>query len=399
MNAQWQTIKLKDVADLIMGQSPKSDTYNKGGMGLPFYQGKADFGSVFPKARIYCSEPIKVAEKDDVLISVRAPVGDLNLSSGKSCIGRGLAAIRARKINYLFLYYQLKSLQKQIENLGVGSTFKSINKNILADLELSVPESGGEQQTIATILSKIQEAIENQDKIIKTTTELKKSLMRKIFSEGLNGEPLKETEIGKIPKSWEVATLEGVSKKLKAGGTPSTGNKNFWGGKIPLVKVEDVVNARKYLARTNLSITEDGLNNSSAYLLPADSILFTMYGTAGEVTINTVPVAPTQNVLGIIKSDAVDNEYLYYALNFSKTDTLERIMDKTIFKHFTLAKAKKLLLPLPPMNEQKEIAKILSAVDSKIEIAKKLTSTKTDLFKSMLNNLMSGEIRVNNLKL
>ncbi len=296
-----------------------------------------------------------------------------------------------RLFNPKFLYYFFKNLN--IPSRGYNRHFK-----ILKEYEVVQPPLS-EQQTIATILSKIQEAIENQNSIIKTTTELKAALMKKIFTEGLNGEPLKETEIGKIPKSWEVTTLEKVSQKLKAGGTPKTGNKNFWGGNVPLVKVEDVVNARKYLTKTNLNITEDGLNNSSAYLLPADSILFTMYGTAGEVTINTIPVAPTQNVLGIIKSDTVDTEFLYYALVFSRTNALEKIMDKTIFKHFTLAKAKQLLLPLPLMSEQQEIAKVFSAVDAKIENVKKLTSVKTDLFKSTLNNLMSGEIRVNNITL
>jgi len=296
-----------------------------------------------------------------------------------------------RLFNPKFLYYFFKNLN--IPSRGYNRHFK-----ILKEYEVVQPPLS-EQQTIATILSKIQEAIENQNSIIKTTTELKAALMKKIFTEGLNGEPLKETEIGKIPTSWEVTTLEKVSQKLKAGGTPKTGNKNFWGGNVPLVKVEDVVNARKYLTKTNLNITEDGLNNSSAYLLPADSILFTMYGTAGEVTINTIPVAPTQNVLGIIKSDTVDTEFLYYALVFSRTNALEKIMDKTIFKHFTLAKAKQLLLPLPLMSEQQEIAKVFSAVDAKIENVKKLTSVKTDLFKSTLNNLMSGEIRVNNITL
>ena len=111
--------------------------------------------------------------------------------------------------NPKFLYYFFRSLN--IPSRGYNRHFK-----ILKEHEIIQPPLP-EQQTIAHILSKIQEAIENQDKIIKTTTELKKSLMRKIFSEGLNGEPLKQTEIGKIPKSWKVTTLEEVSQKLRAG--------------------------------------------------------------------------------------------------------------------------------------------------------------------------------------
>lgn len=164
----------------------------------------------------------------------------------------------------------------------------------------------------------------------------------------------KQTDIGLIPEDWEVKTLEDVTEKLKAGGTPRTTEESYWNGNIPLVKVEDVVNARKYLTKTNLYITQEGLINSSAYLLPKNSLLFTMYGTAGEVAINTIPVAPTQNVLGIMQVSDIDSNFIYYALKFSKTGSLERIVDRTIFKHFTLAKAKRLLLPLPPLTEQKK---------------------------------------------
>lgn len=80
---------LKDVAIIIAGQSPDSKYYNTKGEGLPFFQGKADFGVLYPKIRTYCSQPTKIAEKDDILLSVRAPVGPTNLSPGKVCIGRG----------------------------------------------------------------------------------------------------------------------------------------------------------------------------------------------------------------------------------------------------------------------------------------------------------------------
>ena len=86
--------KLKDCCQIIAGQSPESKYYNTNGEGLPFFQGKADFGALYPKVRMYCSQSTKIAEKDDILLSVRAPVGPTNLSPGKVCIGRGLTAIR-----------------------------------------------------------------------------------------------------------------------------------------------------------------------------------------------------------------------------------------------------------------------------------------------------------------
>ncbi len=199
----------------------------------------------------------------------------------------------------------------------------------------------------------------------------------------------KATEIGLIPEDWELKTLEDVTNKLKAGGTPRTTEESYWNGDIPLVKVEDVVNTSKYLTATNLYITEDGLNNSSAYLLPENSLLFTMYGTAGEVAINTIPVAPTQNVLGIIQNSEIDSNFLYYALKFSKTSSLERIVDRTIFKHFTLAKAKRLLLTVPPLPEQKKIAHVLSKIQQAIETQEKIIKTTQELKKALMQKLFT----------
>ena len=104
-----RTLKLKDGCTIIAGQSPESKYYNTDGIAIPFFQGKEDFGSLYPTVRVYCSKPTKVAEKEDILLSVRAPVGPTNLSSGRVCIGRGLAAIRPSSeldLRYLLYYFR-----------------------------------------------------------------------------------------------------------------------------------------------------------------------------------------------------------------------------------------------------------------------------------------------------
>ena len=133
--------QLDEVADIIMGQSPLSQSYNIDKKGLPFYQGKTEFGDIYIKeSNIYCNSPIKIAEKNDILMSVRAPVGDVNIAIHKSCIGRGLASIRVKKIDYLYLFYLLKEQKTKIEKMGVGSTFKAINKNNISSLKMSIVE-------------------------------------------------------------------------------------------------------------------------------------------------------------------------------------------------------------------------------------------------------------------
>lgn len=137
--------RLKDIANITMGQSPDSSSYNNEKDGLPFFQGNADFGELYPKERFWCNAPKKVAMPGDILISVRAPIGALNYSKGKSCIGRGLAAITIENIverNYIF--HLLKARNNYLNSMGTGSTFKAIGKNVLE--EILIPQISREEQ-------------------------------------------------------------------------------------------------------------------------------------------------------------------------------------------------------------------------------------------------------------
>jgi len=175
---EWKIIRLKDVALIIMGQSPPSSTYNKEGIGLPFLQGKMEFGNIYPSPLMYCSKPIKIAEANDILISVRAPVGDVNLAPYKLCIGRGLAAIRfnRRKADYLFYFYYLQKIKTFLEILGKGSTFKAIVKNDLETLKVPLP-SLEEQRIISRILLAVDKELEVKRKRKKKLERIKRALM------------------------------------------------------------------------------------------------------------------------------------------------------------------------------------------------------------------------------
>lgn len=159
----WEVFKLgnKNVAIIIMGQSPPSSTYNEEGNGLPFLQGKAEFGEIFPSPVIYCSKPMKIAEKNDILLSVRAPVGDVNIAPFKCCIGRGLSSLRAKseKLHYLFLFYYLIFSNKRFESLSMGSTFKAIRKGEIQNYKIPLPPLS-EQQEIAEILTTADKKLE-----------------------------------------------------------------------------------------------------------------------------------------------------------------------------------------------------------------------------------------------
>ena len=146
---------LSDVATVVMGQSPQSSTYNKSGDGLPFFQGKADFGETYPRIRIWCVQPNKIAETDDILLSIRAPVGPTNLAPSQCCIGRGLAAIRPEAgLTLKFLLYAFRCFEDQLNARGTGTTFKAVSGKIVREFSFPIPPQA-EQTRIADTLDEL----------------------------------------------------------------------------------------------------------------------------------------------------------------------------------------------------------------------------------------------------
>ena len=150
--AGWERVRLGEVCEIILGQSPPSDTYRKSPDGLPFFQGKADFGKVSPKPTTWCVAPKKIAEPGDILISVRAPVGPTNVASERCCIGRGLAALRAKnEVDRDFLLACLKLYETEIADMSSGSTFKAITGKQLRGVEFPIPPLAEQRRIVARL--------------------------------------------------------------------------------------------------------------------------------------------------------------------------------------------------------------------------------------------------------
>ena len=148
----WETVKLGDVATVIAGQSPAGENYNKDGIGTPFMQGKKDYGDKFPNPpTVWTTSVTKLAEKGDILMSVRAPVGALNIANQQVCIGRGLAAIRASEnIELDYLFYALLQISAKLEG-NSGAIFNSINKKEIEEIEFVLPPLAEQQRIVAKL--------------------------------------------------------------------------------------------------------------------------------------------------------------------------------------------------------------------------------------------------------
>lgn len=131
---------LSDIANITMGQSPSGSSYNEDGIGTIFFQGRAEFGNRFPSVRLYTTEPKRMACKNDILMSVRAPVGDINIAHEDCCIGRGLGAIQSKYSYQSFVLYTMFSLKKQLDVFnGEGTVFGSINRDSLNSMPIVIP--------------------------------------------------------------------------------------------------------------------------------------------------------------------------------------------------------------------------------------------------------------------
>ena len=184
----WRSVKLGEVCEIIAGQSPPGSTYLSMPEGLPFFQGKADFGKVKPVARVWCAKPIKIAQPGDILISIRAPVGPTNVADTECCIGRGLAAIRCGETaDRDFILNALRNFEARLVKKGSGSTFEAINRDDLKSFEIPIPTLP-EQRRIAEVLKKQMSTVEMACTAAEVELAAINALPAALFRRAFNGE-------------------------------------------------------------------------------------------------------------------------------------------------------------------------------------------------------------------
>ncbi len=223
MNKEFFTIKLSEIADVIAGQSPESIYYSNSN-GVPFLQGNRTFGNLYPTIDTYTSKVTKLAKKGDVLMSVRAPVGDLNYAPLDLCIGRGLASIRSKFGSNEFIYYALKYNIRTLSKQGTGTTFDSVNKDVINDFELIIPETIQDRESITKILSTIDNKIELNNRINAELESMAKTLYDYWFVQfdfpNEKGKPYKSSggkmvwneELKReVPEGWGVVELKDIA--------------------------------------------------------------------------------------------------------------------------------------------------------------------------------------------
>ena len=179
---RWTDGVLSDIADITMGQSPKGDTYNENGVGTVFFQGRGEFGFRFPTRRLFTTDPKRMAQSNDILMSVRAPVGDLNVAYEPCCIGRGLGAIRSKGSHQSFVLYTVFSLREKLDMFnGEGTVFGSINRDALNSMPIVIP-SKEEMDRFEEIVTSMDATIRNNYEETCRLEVIRDSLLPRLMS-------------------------------------------------------------------------------------------------------------------------------------------------------------------------------------------------------------------------
>ena len=371
---RWPTKKLGQIAAIQMGQSPPGDTYNANGKGLPFFQGKAEFGAETPTTVKWCSQPSRIAETGDILLSVRAPVGPTNFASERCCIGRGLAAIRGEssQCNQRYLRYYLKRFEEDIAARGVGSTFMAINRNDIEKLELAVPPLA-EQERLVNLLDEADELRKLRTQADTRTAALLPALFNEMF-----GDP--ETNAKGWPRMKVKDTVNLINGRAFK---PTEWSKSG----LPIIRIQNLKNP---LAQFNLyegKFEPKHLVKKGALLIAwaGQLVSFGVHIWEGpEGVLN-------QHIFKVEPRLEYEINFLQHALSHVVESAKSRFQGSEM-KHLTRGTLDEAAVIFPPIKLQKEFAKRVTEI-RELEAAQSASRQRLEaLFQSMLHRAFNGEL-------
>ena len=370
-------VMLKEVCSINMGQSPDSDSYNENGEGVPFFQGNADFGERYPMTRKWCTAPTKLAKPEDILISVRAPIGAMNYAKEECCIGRGLAALTPdkAKVSSEFIFWLLKAKNDELNSKGTGSTFKAIGRKVLE--ETLVPDIRLETQIERSeILEKVYSVIQSRKHELQKLDELIKARFVELF-----GDP------DMNPMQWKQGEL---SKHLEVVGGYAFKSEQFVEEGIPVLRIGNI-NSGRFMP-VNMVYWKHDTALERYKMFPGDLVV-SLTGTVGKDDYGNVCILGNeypeyylnQRNAKLSLKETIDKYYLSELLKFERikkrlTGISRGVRQANISNKDILG----LNVPIPPIELQYKFAVFVEQVDkSKVAVQKALDEAQL-LFDSLM---------------
>lgn len=392
--SEWKYEPLDGLANVIMGQSPPSGTYNEEEEGLPFLQGSAEFGAFHPVPRLYCSEPLRITPQGGILMSVRAPVGNMNVADRDYCIGRGLCGIVGTKAVTPFLRQLLDLHQAGLNRLAQGSTFTAISGSELKGYLLKVPDPTT-QRTIARILGTVDGLIERTEALIAKQQQIKQGLLHDLFTRGVDAhgalrpphseapELYHETALGWLPKGWRVERTEELADILDHMRVPV--NSEERAGREALVPYYGANGLQGYIDRA--------LFNEPLILLAEDGGNFDDYETR-PIAYRIDGPSWVNNHAHILRPRSVDFSFMFFSLEHK--DIRKYITGGTRSK-LTKSELQCIEYPVAGASEQTTIGSILNTQQAHLGELQRELIKYIELKTGLMQDLLTGRVSVEEL--
>lgn len=307
--------KLGEIVDVIMGQSPKSEFYNTEGKGYPFLQGNRTFGLKYPTFDIYTTVLTKLAKAGDIIMSVRAPVGDLNITPVDMCLGRGVCSLKMKNGNQSYLFYMMKYYIPHLLQKESGTVFGSVSKHDITELEVDIIEDVEKQNKIARYLEMIDDKIELNNAINNNLEQQAQAIFKSWF---IDFDPFD----GIRPSDWIIGTIDNLGSEIICGKTPSTKKKEYYGSDMPFITIPDM-HGCVYNVVTEKYLSIAGIASQSKKTLPPNSVCVSCIGTAGLVTLVSEKSQSNQQINAITPKEGISPYYVYLLMK-----TLSKIINK-----------------------------------------------------------------------
>ena len=355
---EWKENKLKNICTFYSGGTPTSSNNKYYGGNIPFIRSgelhKAKTELMITEEG-YNNSSAKMVEKGDLLLAMYgATSGDIAISRIKGAINQAILCIKTNHNKKFLEAIWSKHVNRILKTYLQGGQ-GNLSADVVKQITFSIPTIQ-EQEKLAQLFFILDERIATQNKIIEELKQLKNGIINHTFNS----------------LKTKCTPFKNLYKDAGEGGTPSTSNASYYdNGTIPFIKIDDL--KKKYLTCNKDYITNLGLQKSSAWLIPTNSILFSNGATIGEISITTYSVTTKQGILGIVPNSDVDTEYLYYLMSsqfFKKA--INRIITEGTMKTAYLKDINKIICPLPSKEVQKNIARLPSILNRKIEIEQSL---------------------------
>ena len=363
-SGEWKKVRLGEICNMLCGYAFNGEDIVEQGSYLLMRGINITEGSIRHSSELdrYYSGSIEKLDK------YKLAVGDLVIGMDGSKVGRNSAIVssyedgsylvqRVCRIkssignNYILQFINNTKFHQYVDTVKTSSAIPHISLGDIQNFRISIPPTQDETDKIAKLFLLLDERIATQNKIIEDLKKLKSAISKQVFAQKPNG--------------WN--RLDTLFSKGKAGGTPTSTNKEYYNGEIPFLSINDITKQGKYVRYTENHLSQSGLENSSAWMVPEYSLIMSMYASVGLVTINEIPITTSQAMFAMQLKDKDLLDYLYYYLSYFKYRHIHKYLETGTQSNINADIVRGIMIPTYGHSRNMKIASTLQGIDAKID--------------------------------